>query len=182
MRLNHLCRRIWIQVSSHISDNILQKLKGRGVPLGKQSPFIPFRRVWKDSTHFPLASEGPASCSCVQMWYQVPPARCRAQAGFEVGVSYSLPSEIHMQQIYCKHLLFCAIQLPSALLSASQCCGFCLGNRKILCSLDPSVLSLFSLLPTWPDLLNHKGHTFCWLTEAFQSQLKVWRLLKKKCK
>lgn len=81
-------------MSSHISDNILQKLKGRGVPLGKQSPFIPFRRVWKDSTHFPLASEGPASCSCVQMWHQVPPARCRAQAGFEVGVSYSLPSGI----------------------------------------------------------------------------------------
>lgn len=35
--------------------------------------FISFSSFLKDSTHFPLISEGPGSCSCLQRLHQVPP-------------------------------------------------------------------------------------------------------------
>lgn len=131
----------------------------------------------KESTHFSLTSEGRGSCSYLQRLHQVPlclsgvPARCRAQVdvwgrGFLVLTFWNFTCRVSIATP------FFFVQSNS-----SQHCRQPLsvlwilsGKREKFCVLLSSFSALSSPVPVWPDILNHKGHTFCHLREPFQSQ------------
>lgn len=99
-----------------------------------------------------------------------------------LGGSYSLPCVISHAAYLLQILFFFVVS------NSSQHCPYhqphsvpwiLSGKREESgCPFIPLVLNGFSPIPVWWDFLNHRGHTFCQLREAFQSQLKVWRLLK----
>ena len=78
--------------------------------------------------------------------------------------------EFHMQHIYCNPFFFVQSNSSQHCHQSLSVLWILSGKREKMCVMLSSFSALPSPVPVWPDILIRKGHTFCQLREAFQSQ------------